>query len=439
MTTRRDDDSTDPPVGPVTATTAQIRWWEPFDDAVVLDRSEVQVDLIVGAFREAEVPLAVHRDESGVADYMYHPGRVLTRDADAPRVYRVLGIDAPPEKGDRETPVQPAGLHVVLLPPGRDALSAIDELDARLGVGVAVPDHLLHVCPAVTWCAVTEPTPASLHQPIGQDDDVADGRRSRVSVVDTGLLEEVAAAHDWLVGVEGDPEPPFVGHYTGHGTFIAGVVRAHAPRAEVRVESAMSIGGASFESDLLARLTQALDWVPDVISLSAGTRTRGNLPLLALQIFWEQRLQHLKGTVLVAAAGNDGDRGPFWPAAFPWAVSVGALDDPPESRAGFSNFGSWVDVYALGTNIVNAYPTQRYDYREPPRVGESVEFPEGLAAWSGTSFAAPMVAGLIAARMTWSGESGVDAADSLLEVARDQAIPGVGAALLRDRDARPLP
>ncbi|MEP6797404.1 MAG: S8 family serine peptidase [Lapillicoccus sp.] len=436
MTTRRDHDRTDPPAGPAAATAEQIRWWEPFDTALVTDRSEVQVGLIAAAFREAKIPLAVHRDASGAADYMYHPDRVLTRDTDAPRVYRVLGIDTPPEKGDRQTPVQPAGLQVVLLPPGRDALSAVDELDARLGVGVAVLDHLLHVC-AVTWCSVTEPTPVTSGGPVGQDDDVADGRRSRVSVVDTGLLEEVVGAHDWLTGVEGDPEPPFVGHYTGHGTFIAGVVRAHAPRAEVRVESAMSIGGASFESDLLVQLTQALDWVPDVISLSAGTRSRGNLPLLSMQVFWEQRLRHLKGTVLVAAAGNDGDRGPFWPAAFPWVVSVGALDDPAQARAGFSNFGSWVDVYAPGTNIVNAYPTQRYDYREPPRVGESAEFPEGLAAWSGTSFAAPMVAGLVAARMTWSGESGVDSADSLLEVARDQAIPGVGAALLRDNDARP--
>jgi subtilisin family serine protease len=149
-------------------------------------------------------------------------------------------------------------------------------------------------------------------------------------------------------------------------------------------------------------------------------------------------LRHLKGTVLVAAAGNDGDRGPFWPAAFPWAVSVGALaDDEGSARAGFSNHGSWVDVYALGTDVVNAFPEGTYVYREPPLVGRKEDFPDGLAAWSGTSFAAPMVAGLTVSRMTWSGESARGAVDALLDVARGQAGVGVGARLLRSGDASP--
>ncbi len=435
MATQRDDDSMEASVSSATASAEQIRWWTHDDGSIAVDRSAAQVALIREAFVAAKVPLGVHTDESGMADFMYNPERILTRDEDVHRVHRVLGIDAPPDKGDRYTPLQSSGLHVVLLPAGRDALSALDELDARLGIGVAVPDHLLHVC--TTWCAVTEPAPLEGDEIFVPPALEYDGSRSRVSVVDTGRIEEVVDAHDWLVGVDGDPEPPFVGHYTGHGTFIAGVVRTHAPRAEVRIESAMSIGGASFESDLMLQLTEALDWVPDVISLSGGTRTRANLPLLSFQVFWEERLQHLAGTVLVAAAGNDGDRGPFWPAAFPWVVSVGALDDPPETRAGFSNLGSWVDVYAPGTNIVGAYPKQTYEYREPPREGETADFPAGLARWSGTSFAAPMVAGLVAARMTWSGESGLDAADSLLEIARGQAILGVGAVLLSDDDARP--
>ena len=132
--------------------------------------------------------------------------------------------------------------------------------------------------------------------------------------------------------------------------------------------------------------------------------------------------------MLVAAAGNDRDRAPFWPAAFPWAVSVGALDDTGR-RAGYSNYGSWVDVYALGTDVINAYPDGDYYYEEPPRIGEVTHFDREMALWSGTSFATPLVSGLIAARVSRTGESAREAADALLRLARGRARPRVGAIL----------
>jgi subtilisin family serine protease len=267
-------------------------------------------------------------------------------------------------------------------------------------------------------------------------DKMFDGEGVLVSVVDTGWYRPAAryAECSWLArGVTGDlekiPDTSDIRPYAGHGTFVAGVIRCVAPRAKVRVEGYLTMGGAMYESEMVKQLSQALRLGPDIISLSAGTWTRNDRRLLSFQVFWETQLRHLKGTVLVAAAGNDGQRIPFWPAAFPWSVSVGALDTDGKTRARFSNFGSWVDVNARGVDLVNAYPKGTFHYREPGHPpGSSADF-DGLASWSGTSFSTPVVSGMIAARMSGKGETARQAADALLRHARTRSRRGVGARL----------
>ncbi len=98
--------------------------------------------------------------------------------------------------------------------------------------------------------------------------------------------------------------------------------------------------------------------------------------------------------------GNNASPWPFWPASFDWAVGVGSLDRDGRV-SGFSNWGDSVDVFALGRNVVNAFPERRpYICHESPTAATSGSSTTGLARWSGTSFSAPLVTGLIAAEMS---------------------------------------
>src|SRR5260370_17913902 len=123
---------------------------------------------------------------------------------------------------------------------------------------------------------------------------------------------------------------------------------------KVRVTRDSDKAGARPGHDLLTRRRQPLGLGPHVITLSAGGTTRKDLPLLSFVAFWDT-YRHYKSVVLVAPAGNNSTRLPFWPPAFPEVAGVGALVAKGGARAYFRDFTPWCDGYRPGDSLVPAH------------------------------------------------------------------------------------
>jgi hypothetical protein len=255
---------------------------------------------------------------------------------------------------------------------------------------------------------------------------------------------------------------PLVGEldtHTGHGTFIAGIIRQWAPDARVLAIRVMHSDGIVYEGDLrqalhllalraqLARKSSKPakpdhSAMVDVVSLSLGYYHEEPLdPGVTVGLETEIRALTDQGVLVVAAAGNHASDRPFYPAALtdrgaPRLLAVGALN-PNGSTALFSNAGPWVNCLASGAAVVSTFPEIR-GAREPAiKVGsretiDADDFHSGFASWSGTSFAAPLVAAQLAQAMAdgalASGGVSLNAVDTATTISRaEKAVSDVRA------------
>ena len=208
----------------------------------------------------------------------------------------------------------------------------------------------------------------------------ASGAGVSAYVVDTGVL----ASHTefsgritagWTAVQDGRGS----GDCNGHGTHVAGTVAGTtygvAKGATVVPVRVLDCNGSGYNSDVVA----GLDWI--VANHAAGTPAVVNMSLGgAASAAVDAALQSVinDGVAAFAAAGNSAvDACGSSPARVPAAVTV-AASDSADRQAGFSNYGSCVDLYAPGVGITSA----------------SYSSATASASMSGTSMATPHAAGV---------------------------------------------
>jgi subtilisin family serine protease len=313
-------------------------------------------------------------------------------------------------------------------------LSDVHERYRRLSVG---PVHLLRSCPK--WGGGPADPPAVVEGVLPRPADPdPDAPVVTVAILDTGIARhQWFTGRDWFADVGADAIEVLdadadyrLDAQAGHGTFVAGLLLGRAPSARLRIVRLLHSDGVCDEIDLIEALqglqagALARQERIDIVNLSLGCHTYDDRPSPAVV---DAVAALGRRTVVVAAAGNQGDDRPFWPAALKTAVGVGALDAVAGERAPFSNFGWWVDACAVGERTRSSFV--EFDGPTPATGVFDRDRFTGYAEWSGTSFAAPVVAGEIARLAADRGVAAADAADLVLDPRRARVLPDLGVAV----------
>ncbi len=381
--------------------------------------------------RQFELGARWNRAETEV-DYLYRQRQLICEARDLDLVLRAFDDGAL----DRPTAISdgPFGLKVLEIG-DRDAADLADTLARILeSDDIVTPNHVLDTQGHPRLCPATEPVPS--RGPV-RDLDKPDGTsRPRIAVVDTGYLLAIAQASGYarFAAVDAASEiddavyttGTAIRPYGGHGTATTAALLSVSGEAVAVTVTDCLVGGAVDELTITEDLERAVTGGAQIISVQAGLYTRAGRSPKAFNAFYRQFFRRLRTTVLVVAAGNGGTDRPFWPAAYDWCTAVGALTHGGDARTGWTNYGHWVDVYASGENIAVPFPNGTYTYLD----GFTAEFTQGHAIWSGTSFAAPVVAGMIARRMIERDITAPEARNVVLAEAAIAALPTTGPRVL---------
>lgn len=176
------------------------------------------------------------------------------------------------------------------------------------------------------------------------------------------------------------------GESVSHGTMVAGVAAANGNNSKgvsgvdwytkILPLQGLADSGSGDTLTISRAIRYAADQGADVINLSLGAEVEDSYMRQAVQYAIK------KGSMVVAAAGNDGCECVSYPARFPEVVAVGASDQN-DLPASFSNWGPALDILAPGVSMRSL---------SWQNANQTTAYANNIA---GTSFATPLVAGLL--------------------------------------------
>ncbi len=207
-----------------------------------------------------------------------------------------------------------------------------------------------------------------------------------IAILDTGvdsthpdLSNKLLAGYNFAYGNTGTND------MGGHGTSVAGLAAAITNNATgvagvawgnpiMPLVIADSNGWIPY-SNMANAITYATDHGVKIINMSCGGTSQSSTLQNAVNYAWN------KGCVIVAAAGNDGTTTPNYPAACSNVVAVSATTIG-DTLAIYSSYGSWIDIAAPGSSLTTTLKGG------------------GYGGATGTSYATPIVSGLVALIMS---------------------------------------
>ncbi len=197
-----------------------------------------------------------------------------------------------------------------------------------------------------------------------------------VAVIDSGISRHSALV-DAVADYRNFSSDPDQYDTLGHGTHVAGVIAARsglakgiAPDAKLISMKVLGHSGMGSNEAVAAAVSYAADIKADIACMSLGS------PSADSRLHQAIRRAAEAGVIIVCAAGNDGGAVNY-PAAFPETIGVGAVDREGHACQ-FSSRGKEIVVSAPGADITSTWLN------------------DGYATISGTSMAAPFVAGTLA-------------------------------------------
>lgn len=201
------------------------------------------------------------------------------------------------------------------------------------------------------------------------------GEGVRVAVVDSGVAPH-AALTDVVVDWRNFSSDPEVYDTLGHGTHVAGIIGAKtglakgiAPGCSIISMKVLGHSGMGSMDAVAHAVTHSVEARCDIVCMSLGS------PRANSQVHEAIRHATNHGVIVVCAAGNDGGAVNY-PAAFSETIGVGAVDKDG-NVCEFSSRGKEITVAAPGKDITSTW------------------LDNGYATISGTSMAAPFVAGVL--------------------------------------------